>query len=136
MKYLLILLVLLTFGSANSQTQREIYDYIVECEIKHPDIVMKQVLYETAHLKSYLFRVQHNLFSMKLAAKRETLATGTGKNNDYACFRTWKESIEDYKIYQSEYYDGEKDYYQFLQDTGYFEDPKYITTLKGVKIRL
>lgn len=120
------------YGQVEVPTKDEVYDYLIGTSIEHRDIVYKQILLETGHLKSYLCRVQHNLFAMKVPAQRRTLAIGEGDGNDYAVFRTWKESVDDYEIWQNKYYHGEEDYYQFLIDANYAESTEYISKLQQI----
>lgn len=93
---------------------------------------MKQVLLETGHLKSYLCKHQYNLFGMQFTNGRETLAIGSGKNNVYAVYKSWKDSVRDYAIWQNLYYDGIQDYYEFLKCSGYSTKKTYIKTLKQI----
>jgi hypothetical protein len=114
-----------------SQTKAEVYNYIKSCNLEHPEIVFKQVLLETGHLKSNIFRYNNNCFGMKLAKKRHTLATGEGRG--HAIYSSWQMSIVDYQIWQRLYYKG-GDYYQFLTRMGYATSPTYINKLKGIKV--
>ena len=66
-----------------AQTQEEIYKELIRQEVKCPDIVMAQILYETGHLESNRFQVQHNLFGMKEAKTRSNLAKGTNRGHAY-----------------------------------------------------
>ena len=51
---------LLISNTLLAQTQEEIYKELIRQEVKCPDIVMAQILYETGHLESNRFQVQHN----------------------------------------------------------------------------
>lgn len=90
-------------------------------EIKHIDIVLRQIIWETGHLKSYKARVDNNLFGF-----RRTDST-------YMKFDSWSESVEYYKNWQDKRYKG-GDYYMFLENVGYAEDSTYIQKLKSLKI--
>ena len=69
---------------------------------------------------------------MQFTNGRETLAIGSGKNNVYAVYKSWKDSVRDYAIWQNLYYDGIQDYYEFLKCSGYSTKKTYIKTLKQI----
>lgn len=129
-KHLIITFLLLSL-IGKAQTENEIYIYLLQIGMEEPDIVLKQVLYESAHLTSDIYRENHNLFGMKLAKKRVT--TALGEKRGHAYYSNWKKSIEDYKIWQNLYYKSGC-YYQFLINSGYSTNPKYINTLKRINI--
>ena len=115
---LLILLLLPIFGIG--QTKQEVYDYLVEIDCKHPDIVTAQAILETGHFKSFSCRERHNLFGLRY-------------EHQYLIFDNWKESCDAYmsKI-QYKYKGG--DYYKFLVKLGYASDVEYCNKLKSIKI--
>lgn len=89
--------------------------------IKHPDIVYRQAILETGNFTSGGCKKDNNLFGLYNSRK--------GK---YYTFKHWSESVEAYKKYiQSKYKSG--DYYQFLKNLGYAEDPNYIKKLKSLE---
>ena len=96
-------------------------------KIQHPDIVLRQSELETGHYNSELFSVANNLFGMRLAHVRETVAIG--EYNYHARYSHWTESVKDYKLWQ-EYYISQgyrlDNYFAFLQYIGYAEDPIYL----------
>ena len=128
--YCLFLFTIVAIYSCNAQTQSEVYEYIKQT-CKHPDIVMKQVLYETDHFKSKVWKENNNLFGMKLARKRYTHATG--ENRGHAVYLSWRWCIQDYSYWQSLYYKG-GDYYLFLDNHPYATNKEYTNTLKRIKI--
>lgn len=78
-----------------------IFDYICASKIKHPEIVIKQVIVETGWLKSKHLMPKNNLFGFK--------------HKKYLTFKTWKESVAYYKKWQDKRYtDPNEDYYKFL----------------------
>lgn len=101
--------------------------YMSEIGIREPEIVKAQIRHETGNLTSRFCREQNNLFGMRLARSRETTAIGEG--NHMAKYRSWQESLLDYKIWQDSFYKG-GDYYQFLSRHGYATDPYYLWKLK------
>lgn len=101
--------------------------YMSIIDIREPEIIMAQIRHETGNLTSRFCKEQNNLFGMRLARSRETTAIGEG--NHMAKYRTWQESLKDYKIWQDKFYKG-GDYYQFLSRHGYATDPFYLWKLK------
>jgi flagellum-specific peptidoglycan hydrolase FlgJ len=102
--------------AALGQTKEQVTAEIQRQGIPHPDIVLAQARLETGNFKSDRCRRDHNLFGIKHGKK-------------YARYRTWQESVADYKARISTRYKG-GDYYAFLRRIGYAKDPKYIAKLK------
>jgi hypothetical protein len=113
-----------------SLSWKNIEKCLIEFKIRQPKIVICQIKHETGNLTSRFCKEQNNLFGMRLARSRETTAIGEG--NHMARYRSWQESLRDYKIYQDMYYSG-GDYYEFLSKHGYATDPWYIWKLKRIK---
>ena len=97
--------------------EQNVYLFILANNIKYPEIVMSQIMIESAHLKSDLCIDNNNLLGMTVAHKRKT----TALNEDgYAEYSHWMESIVDYKLYQDyimqhNNIDTKKKYISFLQ---------------------
>lgn len=125
--YFVILLILLGCNYY-TQTKEQVYNELVRQEIKHPDIVLAQLRLESANFSSNLYKANKNLAGMKLAKQRKT--TAKGERYGFAYYSSWTKCIADLKLWQDKYYDGEKDYYKFLQDIGYCEGNDYISKLK------
>ena len=102
--------------AALGQTKEQVTAEIQRQGIHHPDIVLAQARLETGNFKSDRCRRDHNLFGIKHGKK-------------YARYRTWQESVADYKARISTRYKG-GDYYAFLRRIGYAKDPKYTAKLK------
>lgn len=96
-------------------------DDLIYYEVKHPEIVLKQAVWETGWFKSTSCKVDNNLFGF----------THDGKN--YLKFNTWEESIQYYKKWQDRNYKG-GDYYNFLTNLPYAGDSLYTTHLKSIRI--
>lgn len=93
-------------------TPRNVYQKLIEYKIQHPQIVFSQVMWETGHLK----RIKsNNLFGFR--------------NVNYKKFDSWEESIQYAKVWQDRKYNG-GDYYTFLKNVKYAEDPNYIINVK------
>lgn len=113
---LITLLVIMFSLSLSAQTDQQVYDELVRCNIKHPKIVLAQAKLETGDYTSNLSRKHGNLFGLK------------GRKG-YAKFNNWKESVVAYRDWVQYKYKG-GDYYAFLKKIGYASDPRYIEKVK------
>lgn len=89
--------------------------------IHHPKIVYAQAVLETGHFKSDLCINNNNLFGLY-----------NSKKGDYYKFNHWSESIKAYVDFIQYKYKPPNDYYKFLKEIGYAEDPHYIVKLKRI----
>lgn len=88
---------------------------MIQNELKHTDILLKQIKLETGNLK----RIKdNNLFGFR--------------KNDYLSFNTWMDCIKYAKVWQDKRYKG-GNYYTFLDKINYAEDPLYFEKLKRIK---
>jgi hypothetical protein len=85
----------------DSFTERKLVDYLIELNIKFPDIVFAQARYESGNFGSRIFLENHNLFGMKVANVRAT--TALGEQYGHAYYSNWKQSVLDYALYQNAY---------------------------------
>ena len=92
--------------------------------VKHPNIVYAQAVLETGNFKSDLCINGNNLFGLYNSKKKR-----------YYTFDHWKDCIIAYKEMIQYKYKPPNDYYKFLSDIGYAEDPNYINKLKGIVSR-
>jgi hypothetical protein len=110
--------------------------YIIFKQINHPEIAYAQALLETGGFTSRIYRENNNLFGMKLAKKRRTVATG--EKYGHAVYNNWQESVDDYLLWQQQFKRTpiltEKQYYRLL-DAIYAEDTTYIQVVKIVRKR-
>lgn len=98
-----------------------VYEKIIELEIKEPLIVLAQSILETQWYECERCSLQlNNIFGMGW----------TGKT--YTKYDHWIESVYDYKIWQELNYDNEQDYYIFLIDINYATDSSYTIKLKQI----
>lgn len=89
--------------------------------MKHPEIVYAQAILETRHFRSKVCREYNNLFGLY-----------NSRAKDYYKFDHWSESVVAYLDYIQYRYKPPNDYYKFLSDIGYAEDPEYINKLKRI----
>ena len=108
------------FISTESPTRGSVYEYLVNINCKHPEIVTAQAVLETGHFKSYSCRTRHNLFGLRY-------------NHQYLIFDNWEESCDAYLTKVQYKYKG-GDYYKFLEELGYASDTNYVNKLKHIKI--
>lgn len=115
--------MLFVCSQAGAQHKDSVFSYIVRCGIKHPEIVMQQVLLETGHLKTpYLMR-RNNLFAFRVT-------------EEYMWFKDWKESVQYYQRWQQRHYTNLKeDYYSFLKRINYSGTHNYVDVLRRVSIK-
>ena len=118
MKRLIIIASVLTSMQVSAQTSEEVYTSLLLSEVKHPEIVLAQSILETGWYKSYGCTNRKNLF-------------GFYWKGAFKEWSTWQQSVKYYKDWQDRHYKG-GDYYQFLEDRGYAEDPEYINKLKKI----
>ena len=113
----LVTAVLLTFGVAvHGQTVDQVRQELHRQGVPHADIVLAQARLETGNFTSQQCRTKHNLFGIKHRGR-------------YASYRTWQDSVADYKARISSRYNG-GDYFAFLRRIGYAKDPQYLQKVR------
>ena len=90
-------------------------------DVEHPNIVYAQAILETGHFRSRVCREYNNLFGLY-----------NSRTKDYYKFDHWSESVVAYLNFIQYRYKSPNDYYKFLSDIGYAEDPEYINKLKRI----
>lgn len=102
-------------------SEENLYNELVAQGVDYPEIVTAQALLETGHFKSYACLQQNNLFGLR---------DNKGK---YMSFPHWTDAVAAYKKYIQRYnHPVPEDYYAYLQELGYAEDPQYIDKLKQI----
>lgn len=89
--------------------------------VKHPNVVYAQAILETGHFRSKVYRECNNLFGLY-----------NSRTKSYYKFDHWSESVVAYLDFIQYKYKPPNDYYKFLSDIGYAEDPEYINKLKRI----
>lgn len=95
------------------------------------DTVFAQGRLETGNFTSILCVQHNNLFGMRKPLRRQTTALGSTDNN-YASYATWYDCVKDVALFQQWYLARGRDmsnYFLFLEEIGYAEDPGYINKL-------
>ena len=119
----------------NEFTEAKLVEEIKQLNFKFPYIILAQSYQETGHYKSGIFLSGNNLFGMKEAKTRATLAQGTQR--DHAYYKTWQESLYDYALFYSTYLSSiktEGEYYGYLEQH-YAQDPNYVQRIKSIVVR-
>ena len=102
-------------------SEENLYNELIAQGVDFPEIVTAQALLETGHFKSYACLQQNNLFGLR---------DNKGK---YMSFPHWTDAVAAYKKYIQRYnHPVPEDYYAYLQELGYAEDPQYINKLKQI----
>ncbi len=125
MKYLIILMFCFAFSKQlSAQKENEVYCYMVSIGIKHPDIALRQAIYETGHFKSHIFCTKNNLFGFR--------------HKKYISYDSWKACVDYYKVWQEKHYkDDSLDYYKFLIRNNFsgLDRQRYVSQLKHTRIK-
>jgi uncharacterized FlgJ-related protein len=86
-------------------TEEKLKDYILELNIKFPDIAFAQARYESGNWGenpgARIFKSNNNIFGMKEAVKRPTTCRGTQRG--HAFYDHWRMSVMDYAMWQHAY---------------------------------
>ena len=101
-------------------TKENLINELKAQEIDFIDIVLAQAILETDYFKSYACTNNNNLFGLRK------------KDGGYMSFNHWTESVAAYKKYIQNYDSIPKNYYQYLIDKNYIEDPNYIKLLQQI----
>lgn len=89
--------------------------------IQHANIVLAQAILETGHYQSGGCTRDKNLFGLYNSRKQE-----------FFKFEKWYHSVEAYRNMIQSRYDGESNYYDWLEKIGYAEDTLYVQKLKQI----
>ncbi len=127
----------LYISECNKFSEKALMQYMKAINIKFPEVVFQQAKLESGNFNSHLFKTKHNLFGMKKAMQRATLSIG--KPNQYAYFKSWKECVIDYALYQSRYFPKVKRKEEYINELckSYAENSNYkqlITELCNTKL--
>jgi len=123
------LVMLLNQSENESFTPDHLYHYLRDVNVSFPDIVYAQAIIESGNFKSNIFKTNNNLFGMKVAKQRPTLALG--EESGHAYYDNWKTSVIDYALFQSKYLSSIKTKQQYLDylSQNYAEDTTYMNRI-------
>jgi len=123
---------LIVIREYNEFSEPQLIKKISQLNFRYPYIILAQSYQETGHYRSSIFLENHNLFGMKQAQLRSTLAKGT--NRGHAFYENWQDSVVDYALFYSTYLSDiktEGEYFEYLRQN-YAEDPTYVTRLRAL----
>lgn len=103
--------------------------FVVDCKIKFPDVVIAQAIEESGEFKSKIWKENNNPFGMKIAGSRHT--TNIGENRGHAKYKNWQMAVIDYAYMQAVFarkIKTRRGYYEYLKN--YAENPSYVEKLK------
>jgi uncharacterized FlgJ-related protein len=109
----------------------ELYNYLKQMNVQHPDIVVAQAILESGNFTSKLFKEHNNFCGMTVARQRPTTANRI-PNSVYAGYNSWQECATDYIFWQIRYglNKTREQYFELLKV--YAQDPNYIVKLKSL----
>jgi uncharacterized FlgJ-related protein len=97
--------VIVVVNNVDEFSEEKLKDYILELNIKHPDIAFAQARYESGNWGTNpgakMFGTNNNLFGMKCATSRTT--THQGEQHGHAYYSHWRMSVIDYAMWQDAY---------------------------------
>lgn len=114
------------FMFAFAPQDQYVWDALIYYKVKHPNIVFAQAILESGYYSSDLSKSHNNLFGLYDSRKK-----------DFFRFNHWSQSVRGYINLVQYKYDPpdnatDEDYYKFLKDLGYAEDPEYINKLRVI----
>jgi uncharacterized FlgJ-related protein len=111
--------------------KKTVFEMIDELPFKYPEIVKAQAVLESGNFKSPVFKINNNVFGMRLAMSR--LTTATGSNLNHATYNNLQEAIIDRLLYETKYLHGlsRAEYLRYL-DKVYAEAGGYDKVLEKV----
>lgn len=115
----------------DSFSKERFFAEIDKYSFKYPDIIKAQAIVESGHFKSPVFLQNNNMFGMRQAVVRITLAKKTNLNHAY--YNHWKECVIDRALYEARYLSklSREEYFSYL-DQVYAEGDGYSKLLKEV----
>ena len=128
-----------TFRSSIPKDQDEIYRMCVESGAKHPEVIMAQLIIESASGTSNVYQNSNNLYGMKRVSSkgRPTLQIPETDYCGYGKYLNWQHSILDRVLWDKWIFrktgipDDVNVYLDKIGDI-YAEDPGYIKKVRGI----
>jgi uncharacterized FlgJ-related protein len=131
-------------------TREALKDELSKSEILCAEEAFAQILLESGNLNSFLVKHANNLMGMRYPCKRTTTAVGIylpakdtiiygsqaelkkyAAQNNYAVYECWQDAVQDYKLWQKQYFKLTERYLQFLGNV-YAEDSSYESKIRSV----
>ena len=123
--------ITMVISTEHTKFEDEVYSYILQLNIEHPDIVMAQCILESGNFTSDIYKKANNCLGMKVPKSRPTVCIGM--YSSHARYKSWQECIIDYALWQSSYARGltENEYFHYL-DRVYSKTNEYSKLLKRI----
>lgn len=121
----------ITHSIKHSEFSEELLIKEIENNCKNQKIVLAQAKLESGYFTSNIFQENNNLFGMKFAQSRTTIATK--ENKGYAYYNSWEDCVKDYGSWQNaviRYKTMTDEEYLKLLAAIYAEDSTYVEKLK------
>ena len=133
LRMLMVMAIAILFTSSSLDTRwsmvEEVKAEIKKQNIKHPEIVLRQAIWESGWFECTGCSWDHkNMFGFR----NKIWITPTNPKG-YKEWDNWRESVRYYKRWQDRKYAG-GNYYKFLINRGYSESDDYIINLKSIKL--
>ncbi len=131
-------------------TEENLKNEIQQNRIICPDEVYAQIIIESGHFNSFLFKRANNLLGMRFPCQRTTTAIGIylpdedtiikgtqaelkkyAKKNNFAVYETWADCVADYKLWQDQCFRLTEKYLTFL-GSYYAEDANYVAKIRKI----
>lgn len=109
---------------------KEVMQEIKRYHLKHSDIVFAQAILESDHFSSPLFKRANNLFGMKKAGSRPHVYDFMA--GEYIGHNSWKQSVNDYALFQAAYMKGKSREQYFSALSSYASDSRYQSKLQAI----
>lgn len=94
--------MLMVWTGSDEPTPKKVYEYCVKKDIKYPEIVTAQAIWETGW------------FDCNNCSMDKNNIFGFWYKDSYKSYDSWQESVDAYKRWQDTYYDPQRNYYDFL----------------------
>ncbi len=102
----------------NNLNEDVLLKFINLLDIQYPEIVLNQAKLETGNFTSQRFKKYNALFGFQKS------------DSEIIKYKSWKESVIDYKCWQMKRLKNNENYYDFLVRIKYASDSNYINKLK------
>jgi uncharacterized FlgJ-related protein len=129
-------------------TVETLHSELLAEKILCPEHVLAQIKLESGNLTSFLLKRTNNMLGMRYPLNRKTTACGIYipakdtvivgnrdelkkylKTDNYAVYKSWKDGVADYKIWQESNFNVTERYLTFLGKV-YAEDSQYVQKIK------
>lgn len=116
--------VILSIQEKDKFSEDNFKQYLMELNVKFPDVAFAQAKLETANFTSKIFKENNNLFGMRRSSARPT--TSSEVESGYASYKNWRLSVQDFCFFNAKYLSdlSKEDYLDYL-GKNYAEDPSY-----------